>query len=147
MRFRLAVDDHEIQGFTLISPLKGQNPIKLEGIDDGECQELIVDNVIEYVPSEQTLAFAKLVMAKLAHGGTATIIGQDLYMVTEAFIRGEIDIISFNKLIYGQKNHAWNFKLSGITLGDVNDICKSLGLNVLERRLDGYNFIIKVQRP
>jgi hypothetical protein len=146
-KFRLAVDNQEISGFILISPIKGQNPIKFDNIDDGEALELILDNILEYIPSEQTLSFFKVLSNKLAHGGTATIVGKDLRLLTEAFVRGEIDIISFNRLIYGEKTHAWQFKLSGITLGDVNDICKSIGLNILERRLDGYDFIIKIQRP
>ena len=38
MKIRLAFDDFELNGYELISPLKGKNPLKLdEYIDNGEA--------------------------------------------------------------------------------------------------------------
>jgi hypothetical protein len=146
-KFRLAVDNQEISGFTLISPFKGHNPIQLnEYIDDGEASEIILENILEYIPSEQILNFFKSLSAKLSHGGTCTIISKDIIILAEAFTRGEISIIDFNKILFGNKTHAWDFRISTITLADINDICKSLGLSILERKITGYDFIIKVQR-
>lgn len=147
MKFRLGIDNQEISGYTLISPIKGQNPISLsDWIDDGEANEIIVDNILEFVPVEQLMPFIKALVSKLKRGGTATIVSNDINILCEKFIRGELNVIQFNKIIFGEKNFAWNFRLSAVSLADINDICKLLQVNILERRLNDYQFIIKVER-
>jgi hypothetical protein len=147
VKFRLAMDDHELNGYKLISPIRGQNPIKIgEWIDDGEAKEIIVENILEYLPVESMTQYINMLVAKLQHGGILTIVGNDLVILCEQFARGEINIIEFNKILFGLKNHAWNFKTSCITLGDINDIAKLAGVKVIERKLDGFTFVIKVER-
>ena len=147
MKIRLAFDDFELNGYELISPLKGKNPLKLdEYIDNGEADEIICDSILEYVPVSNLMDFIKVLATKIKHGGTIVFTGQDLMMLAEQYIRGEIDILSLNKTLYGLANHAWNFKLSCVTLSDVNEICQQLNLKVLERKLNNTEFVIKVQR-
>lgn len=146
-KVRLAFDDFELNGYELITPLKGQNPVKINNyLDDGEADEIICDNILEYVPISNLMEFIKALSGKVKHEGTITFVGQDLMIISEAYIRGEIDILSLNKTLFGLANHAWNFKLSCVTLSDVNEICGQLGLKVLERKLNNTEFVIKVQR-
>jgi hypothetical protein len=140
--------DSAFAKYTLISPLGGKNPLKLNDyIDDGEADELILDHVLEYCPAENIYNYLTLAAKKLAKGGTLTIMGTDLVILSEAFIRGEVNIVDFNKVLFGTKQHPWDFKLSAICLSDVNDILKSFGLKLLERKLSGHEFTIKVERP
>jgi len=147
MKYRLAIDDFELNGYTLISPLKGQNPIKIgEYLDDGEAEEIICDNILENIPTENLMVFIRALSSKLKHGGILVFTGTDVMMLVEKYTRGEISIIDFNKILFGLKNYAWAFKLACITLSDINEICEQVGLKVLERKLDGTEFCIKVQR-
>lgn len=147
MKVRLAIDDFHLNGFLLISPLDGKNPIKIDQfVDDGECEEIILEDILDYVPTSQVMNYIKSLSAKLKHGGTLTICGKDIEILSEEFIRGDINIIDFNKLVFGLQNHAWNFKNNFITLNDLNEIFLSLGMKILQRELNGHNFIIKIER-
>jgi hypothetical protein len=146
-KFYLSMSDFEINGYRLISPLKGENPVKINDIiDDGEAKEIIVDNILDYIAVEQLSQYIRMLAGKLQHSGKLIITGNDLTIICEQFIRGEVNVIDFNRLLFGLKNHAWNFKLSSITLGDIVEICKLCGLKILERKLNGPLFVIKAER-
>lgn len=148
MKFFLSVTNHELKGYKLISPLKGQNPTKInEFIDDGEATEIIAERILEYVPAEEVMNYVSLLAKKLAHKGQLIITSTDIVILSEKFIRGEINIIDFNKILFGSKTHAWDFKMSAVSLGDINEVATVLNLKVLEKNIDDFTFTIRLERP
>jgi hypothetical protein len=144
----LAVTDFQLNGYELISPVFGKNPLRIsEYVDDGESSEIICDNILSYCPTEQMLHYITALSKKLVHGGQLTFTGIDALLLCEALIRGEINIINYNELLFGLHQHAWQFKMSAINLYDIEDMCKGLGLKIKEKSINGYNYIIKVERP
>ena len=146
-KFILAVTDYKMSGFRTISPVFGENPLRIsEYIDDGEAQELILDDILSYCPTSQILHYLRAVSKKLAHGGQLVVRGLDVLLLSEGLIRGELNIIQYNQLMFGEHNHAWSFKQSALHGYDVLDICEQLGLKNKERSINGFYFTYKFER-
>jgi len=148
MKYRLALDDYKLGEYIPISPFYGINPVKIDKhICDGEAQEIILESVLEYCPVENLVHYMGILARKLAHGGKLIVVNADATILAEQFIRGQLGIIEYNKLLFGSKDHAYAFKLATIQLCDVEEVGRQVGLKVLEKSLNNFNFIIKFERP
>lgn len=143
MKLQLAVTQHKLSGYTLVSPLNGDNPLNLElYVDNGEAEEIVCDNILEYVPIENLGIYLQNLTAKLAHGGKLIITSTDLDLVVQAYIRREINTLDVNQILYGQKTHAWDFKISCVNMFELTEVLKSLGLKIMEKRYHKYNYVV-----
>ncbi len=147
-KYRLALDDFKLGQYIPLSPAYGVNPVKIEKcICDGEATELVLENVLDYCPAENLVHYMTVLARKLAHSGTLSIANADATLLAEHFIRGELTIIDYNRLLFGTKDHSYNFKMATIQLCDVEDVGRQVGLKVLEKSISGFNFVIKLERP
>lgn len=147
MKFLLSVEQPLLlSGYTIISPINGQSPLDLSIIDDGEADEIICHNVLQYVPIENMRSYLELLSKKLAHKGRLIIVSYDSISLVSDYYHGKIDTYRFNELIYGTKQWAWDFKQSIVSLDEVNETVRTLGLKVNSRKLHNNQFSIIVER-
>lgn len=137
----------EFSDYTIISPFNGQNPLDINDIlDDGECHNIQLDKVLRYVPYINISAYLKFAIKKLRIGGEIVIEDIDTNQVTEAYVNGAINLKTFNKLLFGGKEHAWDFYQSSTNLTEVLEIIKDNGLKIIHKRLPNLHFSITAKR-
>lgn len=147
MKFLLSVEQPPLlSGYTIISPVNGQSPLDLAMIDDGEADEIICHHILQYVPIENMRTYLELLSKKLAHGGRLIITSYDSISLTDNYCHGRIDTYQFNQLIYGSKQWAWDFKQSIVSLDEINETVRELGLKVNSRKLHNNQFSIICER-
>lgn len=147
MKFLLSVEQPPIlSGYTIVSPINGQSPLDLSMIDDGEATEIICHHVLQFVPIENMRAYLELLSKKLSHGGKLIITSYDAISLVADLYHNRIDTYKFNQIIYGSKQWAWDFKQSIVSLDEVNEIVRELGLRVNSRKLHNHQFSIICER-
>jgi hypothetical protein len=143
----ITIDDNTLNDYQKISPLNGDNPLFLDKyLDDGECQEIILDGIIDYVPIEHTQQYVTSLAKKLKIGGKLIIIGIDALEVAQSYYNGIINTIQFNKLTFGEKRHTWEFKQGLVQLEELCELLKSLNLKIINKRLYNFKYSITVER-
>ncbi len=148
MKLKLSTNkQEEIEGvIKVVSPEHGDNIYDLDKYaDHNECEEVLCE-LADYVPTAKLQQFITSLTTKLAHKGKLTVIGTDALQVTHAFKNGKIDIIEFNKLVYGERTKVWNFKQSLVSLHDVHAIMKAAGLKIITKRLSDFQYLLVGER-
>jgi len=151
-------DDDILSGYINIHPWamsEQEDPIVRIGnlfnlgifVDDSEANEIIANKVVDYLsPQEFDQAIGEWIK-KLRHGGQLTIIGTDLYMVLKDAISFKISAKKANKLIFGQQSQEFILKRQLLNCRGVALLLeKEFGLEILEQKYDGYNFIVTGRR-
>ena len=147
MKVLLTIDDQSLNGYRKISPINGENPLFLDRwIDDGECYEIIVDGILDYVPFEQLQNYVTGLSKKLAKNGKLIVVGTDALEIAHSYFSGIIDTPQYNKLVYGEKRHSWEFKQGMLQLEELCELFKSLNLKIINKRLYNFKYSITVER-
>lgn len=149
MKVWISVDNPiESTNYRIICPLNGENPIDINALlDNNECEEIIVQDVLERIPLQNIGEYVKLLVSKLRHKGKLHISGVDADEVTKAYNNGEISINQLNSFLFGQKQHAWDFSQSVVNLFEVVNVLKSLGMKIIHKRLANLHYSVSVERP
>ncbi len=112
-------------------------------VDDGEVEELVALDVIDAVSSSDKIRLLNHWIAKLAHGGSLTISGLDLYQAARAIHLRQVDLLTANKLLYGE-----NVPTTGaIPCEQMVKILSSSGLRVEDVKIINMKYVIKAVRP
>lgn len=155
MKLRLSVNAEPLNGYINIDPRPqnvGQNVIcqdfkNISNVADiAECTELRCDNVLEYIPVDELLNVVTHWVSRLRHGGTIVLNSIDALAVAKAFMKNEINTIQFNHLLFGDSTHPWNIKSSIITLYEIAEILKRLGLVINKKRINNFEISIEAIR-
>lgn len=109
-----------------------------ELIDDAEANSVRVKDFLDYVPMGQHLDFFQRLVAKLAHGGTLTLLGNDFYSVAKAYVNAQMNLEQLNVERLG--------KAAAVTNTYVADMLKQLGLKITQRKLEGVAFCVTGER-
>ena len=128
-----------IQGITY--PQSGYLPISLEElptIDRASVEEITVVDSLDYCPNTSELI--ETLADKLQYGGILTIESTNIIAVMRGYRYGQISSVQLNQLLYHGKR-------SVVSNGDVVDILKILGLNIIKQSLQGFKYCITAQRP
>jgi hypothetical protein len=108
-----------------------------EFVDDGEAEQIIALDVIDYLEINKVVPVIVGWVKKLKHGGIITIGGVDLYEVSRNFFRYNISLLQANELIHGKSDMPFLVKKTQFTLKGVIDLLQGqLGLKILKKRLD-----------
>ena len=134
-------------GFVNHSILALQGNIELNEIDDNELEELLVLEVIEYLPRNLFENVMKHWVSKLAHKGRFTFDFVDIYTVSRLFFLQLISINDYNILTHGQANRGWDNKQVNLTTPQVCQAMENLGLKVISKKIDGVKATIVAERP
>lgn len=115
--------------------------------DDGECEEVVAHDLLDYYPrcgiEEIVTGWAK----KLKRGGKLAISCVDLREVARGLLTGQLTSEQARTLLCGPQRQVWEFKKCPLTGQEVRDILKGIGLEVLTERYDGYRFVLVCGRP
>jgi hypothetical protein len=110
-------------------------------IEDGEAEEIILDDIIEYIRSDIFIMVFEKCIKKIKHGGKIIITGTDIYLVCKAFVEYKISIEELNLLVYG------NAKNIGLTSETISKYLEKIGFKIIKRRHEIYDYLIEAQRP
>lgn len=150
MKVWIGVDDKPFEASTyrIISPINGENPLEIASLlDDNECDEIVVDNILEFIPFARINEYLSLLVSKLRHGGKLHIHGLDANEVNKAYYGGMITLEQYNNMIFGSKTHAWAFFQSITNIYEITQVLKSAGLKILNKRLPNFHYSISAERP
>lgn len=113
-------------------------------VDDAEATEIVLNNVLEFVPLTELADFLEQIVGKLRHDGTLIITGTDAYSVSKDYVAYKMNIEDFNILIHG----APRTKTATLTLhGMVNFLQKDFGLTIVRKSLEKYDYVVEAKRP
>ena len=115
--------------------------------DDAECTEIIVNSLYDFLNLEDAVNSIKHLSKKLRHKGKIVLIGSDARELCRKFVEGSINIINFNEEIHGSFEETWDVKMSHFTMESMSELLESLGLQVVKKRLDNYNYLVEAIRP
>lgn len=156
MKINLLINSTNVRkGFINVDPFATPNDGKLRGnvgnldgiVDDAECEVLVCDDVLDFIPQDVSGDVLVNWIKKLRHGGTITIGGVDLREVSLAFSRQEIDLQSANILIYGNQRLPVSYRKSSSTIQHVIGLLKSRGLDILDKKVDSCFYSVTARRP
>lgn len=115
-------------------------------LDIAECTELRSSDVLNYFESEKVDNILNNWISKIRKGGIISISEIDLDKVYKAFARNEINLTTFNTLVFGEQSRNWDFKKSILNMDVVCEALKAKGLEIIEKSFLNYNFIITARR-
>jgi hypothetical protein len=114
---------------------------------DAECDEIVADDILDYIPNDVSGDTLLNWIGKLRHGGTLTIGGVDLREVSRMFTRQEIDVSEANAVLYGRQRLPLEYRKSTSTIQHVINMLESKGLKILNKRIEGAYYSVTARRP
>lgn len=140
MKALITFEDISMDGWIILRPQHLNN--LSDFIDDSECKELVLDNVIQYVPFNQIPNLLLLLIKKLRHGGKITINFVETIEVFKKFVNGQLNLIDLNKAIFGENKHA-----SIVSIPTICEVFENSGLIIRLKQLNEFNATIEAERP
>ena len=110
----------------------------LNDIHQASCDDILVHDCCDYIP--QRTQVLQAIASKLRYGGTVHISGIDFLEVAHALVRGEILLRDTHNLVYSGKSAC-------STLSDIVKELRTMGMDIVSNRLDGYSYHIVAARP
>lgn len=111
-------------------------------VDDGEAQEIIALDIVDFVPVQEKENIVRHWLSKLALGGTITIGGNDIGQVAKAFTFNQLELSQTAELLYGGQ-----LARSGlVTCTQMRKILEGGGLKIVEARLNNFSYYVKARR-
>ena len=149
MKLWISVDKpFEASNYKIISPLDGNSPFDIDKyVDNNEATEIVLDNILGYIPVHNIQPYINKVIGKLAHKGQLIVNDIDALQVVKDYYYGQISIVDFNNLLYGGKTHSWDFKQSCVTLNEISHYINQAGLRTIQKRLPHLHYSIIAERP
>jgi len=144
-----------IQGYVNISPFPIEDAaVKIcqldnlgEFFDNGELDEILVDNVLAYIPHSKVVGAIHDWCKKLGKGGKLIIVEPDASLVAHAFSSGFIDLSEYNEFVFGNSSKPYLVKRSAYTADDLVRILDSQpGMKITRKALDGNNVVMEATR-
>lgn len=111
--------------------------------ENGECEEVLASNILEYIPCTNVEQFILHLASKVAYGGKITISGIDYIEICKMAIRQDFNVAEFNKLLFGTGSQP---RESAININIVVGVLQSHGFKILKKRLNGYEFVVEATR-
>ncbi len=115
-------------------------------VDDGEANEILALEILEYFPGNVIDDILQNWLKKLAHGGILTISGVDFTEIARGFLSSNLSLEDVNELLLGKQEKSWQTKKSVFTLLKLVEVFEGLGYKILKKRIYNYRAIISIQR-
>ena len=116
-------------------------------VSDSECNELIAEDVLDFLELSESRAVLSHWISKLRHGGKIIVGGTDIYEVCRLFYKQAIDLNTLNSIIHGNFSEPWDVKMGHSTLEDLQEFLQSQGIKITKKRIQGFKMIIEGERP
>lgn len=115
-------------------------------VDDGEAEQILAINVLNYIEYEKTKNVLTNWFNKLKYDGTMTVSFFDFLEIARLLSLGDLQINDAKKLFYGEQKEGWAFFKSGISLEEVRLFFKTIKCKIEYCKRDGLISFIKVRR-
>jgi hypothetical protein len=92
-----------------------------EHVDNGECEEIVACNVLEYIPTPNIASTLANWVSKLRVGGTLTLSFVDAHLLAKEFGRYAIALQDYNEELHGKQDKPYMIKRSAVTLTGILD--------------------------
>lgn len=115
-------------------------------VDDGEAEEIVALDILDYFPANEVDDILQNWLRKLARGGKLTIGVVDVREISRAILHNKLTYDEIGELLYGKQEFAWQYKRSGYTLFQLVAVFEGLGYRILSRRVHNYRAIVTVER-
>ena len=112
-------------------------PQHVVNVESNICTEIELANTLDY--SVNRLELLKTVVQKLRLNGVLSLSGIDIVLLSQNAITGQITIDEINNILYNGKQSIDN-------LQRLLMFVQNLGLEVLDKRISGITYFIKVKR-
>jgi hypothetical protein len=158
MKLNLLLDNkfHTREGYLNLDPFantgegeirKRANLKELNEVDDGEVEDLIAIDVIDYYPPVEVNQMLTLWSRKLKHGGSITIGFTDLYQLVKAVSSRVLNLEEANAAFHGTQETPWRIRRSTLSIDYVAKVLESTGLRIKIKRLYSNKAIVRAARP
>ena len=117
-----------------------------EYVEDNECEELRVHNVLTYFDSNKVDNMLNNWIKKLRLNGKISVSDVDIEQVFKAYQRCGINLLKLNELLFGHQSKKWDFKKCGLSMIVMEEALKAKGLTITKKYFENYNFVIEAQR-
>jgi hypothetical protein len=125
-----------IEGFVLVPIVYGR--IDLGGVTDHSATQIVALDAIDSIPIAMLTKFLQDVVGKMRFGCVATFGGIELDVLSRGVITNDINVESFNKLVFSKKAIYKN--------SDIVKILTGLGLSIDKVLIQGINYEITATR-
>ena len=116
-------------------------------VDDGEVEELLAHDVLEYIPGREADQVLNHWVKKLAHGGILSIRTPDLRAIAHGLTYRLITIDDANLVLHGDQAQDWQTCKATYSLDHLVKVLEGKGLKIIRRLKDGYHCLVVAQRP
>jgi hypothetical protein len=143
-----------LNGYTNIDPYAKPDSGKVFGevmnlddfVDDGEAEEIIAEDIIDFADSTILPSVLGNWVKKLAHGGRLIVGGVNLEDVAYGVTQGILPLDRANALLHGNSQHNWDTRKTTLTPDMLVDILRQYGLKIIKTRLDDYRMVVIGER-
>ncbi len=115
-------------------------------VDDGEVEELIAANVLEYLNTNKITEVLNHWIKKVALGGKLILGFTNIYDISRCLVHGIINLETFNILVHGTNEKPYLIKRSFLTTTVVENLLKQAYLKIMKRKINNYNVTLEAVR-
>ena len=145
MKLYLHVNKEPLTGYNNINLIT--DTINMQNLDHlcekAECIELILDNVLSYIPLKTLENFLKNLITRLRYNGKLIITDFNLDSVIDKYSNGVISMYELNDKLFDSRTSA---KRSGFTIQYIENIIKSSNISIESIQLNDDSFMIIAKR-
>lgn len=153
MRVKISVNKMPYSGYENIDP----DPIfyedlgctpksirNIEILDDRECDEIILDECLSYIPHQELGNYLHSVTKKIKRGGKLTIVESDAKKIVFDYYYGSLTEEVFNYKFFGNQSRPSLFKTSCLSLALLKDfISQNYKISKIHTT-DEYTFVMEI---
>lgn len=157
MKVQLTLGQPALNGYMCLDPLTSPNqtdkiqcdPTNVDPIvDHNEASELLVLDVIDYVPLFLREKVLTHWMSKVAHNGILILSATDMSELSRLIYNGQFsDAVSTNHALFGSGQNLWTIKKSFIPCQNTMGTIVSTGqFNIEHVKYEGFKYYITARR-
>lgn len=112
---------------------------ELSRLDDAICIYIHLADCMDYVPPSERYKLLQVAIKKMRYNAVITVSGVDILTVGQQIYAGLLEIDKANSVLY-------NSRLSADSINNVVTNMESMGLELINAKLDGLYYSIKMRR-
>jgi len=115
--------------------------------DTGEVEQIVANDVIDFIDPDKKGGVIQGWCKKLAYGGTISIGGVDLWEVSKGYSGFGLSDEQVSSLLFGNPGFPFGYRRGVCNGQNIRDILQNCGLKVTRHMVDNYRYNITAKRP
>lgn len=117
----------------------------LDVLDDRECDEIILDECLSYIPHQELGEYITNVSNKIRRGGKLIILATDSKKLCFDYYTGVIDEETFNAKMFGDQSRPSLFKTSCLSISLLKEYVSERFKIEKIMNIDEYSFVLEIK--